>query len=489
MTNVPPDLPQTAGETSAERPWPVRLLSMKIGDYVAKMAPLWVEGQIVQLNRRPGAPTAFVTLRDADVDMSLTVTVHVNTLDAMGPLVRQGARVVTHAKPTFWTKRGTLQLEARSMRPVGEGELLLRLEQLKRTLHAEGLFDPRHKKPLPFLPHTIGLVVGRASAAEKDVVENARRRWPQARFEIRQVAVQGPDTVTQVSAALAELDGRDDVDVIVIARGGGAFEDLLPFSNETLVRAVHAARTPVVSAIGHDVDTPLLDHVADVRASTPTDAAKLVVPDLDAEARALHQQRERLSQGLRGRFAAERRHLNALLSRPALRDPMTLIETRRDDVDRMTNRSSYAMRQQLSRAHDRIEHARAQIVALSPQKTLDRGYAVVQHADGVLVTSRQEVAPDDLLKITVADGNFAATPVAARPSTSLSEPSSAASPPVDEPTKRAEPTKPTTPTKSDTPATKKTPAKKTAVKKSAAKKTMKPTTHVEDPSTQGATDE
>ncbi|MBZ4496821.1 exodeoxyribonuclease VII large subunit [Dermacoccus sp. Tok2021] len=413
MTNVPPHLPQLAGDTSAESPWPVRVLSMKIAEYVDRMSPLWVEGQIVQLNVR--ARTAYLTLRDADVDMSLSLTVPTNTLNAMGPLVREGARVVVHAKPTFWPKRGQLMLEGRVMRPVGEGELLLRLEQLKRTLAAEGIFDRDRKKALPFLPRRIGLVTGRAGAAENDVVENARRRWPAACFEIRQVAVQGPDTVQQVGGAIRELDEIDDVDVIVVARGGGSFEDLLPFSNEALVRVVAAARTPIVSAIGHDVDTPLLDHVADLRASTPTDAGKSIVPDLALESSSLREARVRLSQGLRGRFAAERRHLNALVSRPALADPSSLVADRRDDLDRMTNRSAYALRQRLSRAHDQVAHARAQVVALSPQRTLDRGYAVVQQVDGTLVTSRESVSADDLLKVTVADGNFAATPVSAPP--------------------------------------------------------------------------
>nr|WP_225910893.1 exodeoxyribonuclease VII large subunit [Dermacoccus sp. Tok2021] len=402
-----------AGDTSAESPWPVRVLSMKIAEYVDRMSPLWVEGQIVQLNVR--ARTAYLTLRDADVDMSLSLTVPTNTLNAMGPLVREGARVVVHAKPTFWPKRGQLMLEGRVMRPVGEGELLLRLEQLKRTLAAEGIFDRDRKKALPFLPRRIGLVTGRAGAAENDVVENARRRWPAACFEIRQVAVQGPDTVQQVGGAIRELDEIDDVDVIVVARGGGSFEDLLPFSNEALVRVVAAARTPIVSAIGHDVDTPLLDHVADLRASTPTDAGKSIVPDLALESSSLREARVRLSQGLRGRFAAERRHLNALVSRPALADPSSLVADRRDDLDRMTNRSAYALRQRLSRAHDQVAHARAQVVALSPQRTLDRGYAVVQQVDGTLVTSRESVSADDLLKVTVADGNFAATPVSAPP--------------------------------------------------------------------------
>ncbi|MFL6166172.1 MAG: exodeoxyribonuclease VII large subunit, partial [Ornithinibacter sp.] len=286
-------LPERAAETTAERPWPVRLLSMKIGEYVEKMSTLWVEGQVVQLNRRPGARTAYLTLRDPDVDMSLSVSISVNALDAMpGPLT-EGARVVLQAKPAFWSQRGSLMLDARQIRPVGVGELLARLEYLKRHLAQEGLFDRDRKRPLPFLPRRVGLVCGRASAAERDVVENARRRWPATRFEVRQVAVQGATAVAEVCAALAELDAHPEVDVIVVARGGGGVEDLLPFSNETLVRAVAAARTPVVSAIGHDVDTPLLDLVADHRASTPTDAAKAVVPDAAAEREGVTAARDR----------------------------------------------------------------------------------------------------------------------------------------------------------------------------------------------------
>jgi exodeoxyribonuclease VII large subunit len=298
-------LPERAADTTAEQPWPVRLLSMKIADYVEKMSVLWVEGQVVQLTRRPGQRTAYLTLRDPDVDMSLSVAIQVNALDAMPTPVGQGARVVLQAKPVFWTQRGSLMLDARQIRPVGVGELLARVEHLKRLLTSEGLFDAERKQPLPFLPHTVGLVCGRASAAEKDVVENARRRWPAVRFEIREVAVQGPAAVQELSGALAELDALPHVDVIVIARGGGSVEDLLPFSNEALVRAVSAARTPVVSAIGHDVDTPLLDHVADWRASTPTDAGKRVVPDAQAERHGIRQSRERAHRALAGRVADE----------------------------------------------------------------------------------------------------------------------------------------------------------------------------------------
>ncbi|MDQ2755257.1 MAG: exodeoxyribonuclease VII large subunit, partial [Actinomycetota bacterium] len=256
------------------------MLSLKIADYVDKMSVVWVEGQVVQLSTR--GTMAYLTLRDADVDMSINVSISMNALRAMPPLA-EGARVVVQAKASFWTKRGSLSLDARQIRPVGVGDLLARVEQLGRLLQQEGLFDEGRKRPLPFLPRRVGLVTGRESAAERDVVENARRRWPSVQFEVREVAVQGVTAVTEVTQALRELDADNQVDVIVIARGGGSAEELLPFSNETLLRAVAAAVTPVVSAIGHEVDRPLLDLVADWRASTPTDAGKRVVPDAEEE--------------------------------------------------------------------------------------------------------------------------------------------------------------------------------------------------------------
>ncbi len=285
MTGSPSgaSLPEKAADTSAEQPWPVRVLSLKIADYVDKMSPLWVEGQVVQINRR--GTTAYLVLRDPDVDMSLAASISVHAIAAMGSPLDEGARVVLQAKPVFWPKRGSLMLDARQIRPVGVGDLLARIEILKQRLAQEGLFDADRKRPLPFLPRQVGLVTGRGSAAEKDVVENARRRWPSVRFAIREVAVQGTTAVAEVSAAVRELDADPQVDVIVIARGGGAAEELLPFSNETLLRVVSEARTPVISAIGHDVDTPLLDFVADWRASTPTDAGRRVVPDAEGELR------------------------------------------------------------------------------------------------------------------------------------------------------------------------------------------------------------
>ena len=397
-------LPERASDTSAEQPWPLRLLSMKIGDYVEKMSVVWVEGQVVQLNRRDR--TAYLVIRDTDVDMSMSVSISVNAINAMGMPLAEGARVVLQAKPSFWARRGSLSLDARQIRPVGVGDLLARVEQLKRMLHQEGLFDADRKKPLPFLPRTVGLVTGRESAAEKDVVENARRRWPSVRFEIREVAVQGVTTVTEVTAALRELDAMREVDVIVIARGGGSSEELLPFSNESLLRAVASALTPVVSAIGHDVDTPLLDLVADRRASTPTDAAKLVVPDAAEERARIVTLAARGRRAAVGRLVHERQRVDALRSRPVMADPTAIVRRERSTVLALRERGAERLTARLQRAHDQVGHLAAQVRALSPQSTLERGYAVVQHADGRLVTDQSDLEPDELLRVRVAHGDF-----------------------------------------------------------------------------------
>ncbi|MGB7817483.1 MAG: exodeoxyribonuclease VII large subunit [Ornithinibacter sp.] len=404
-------LPERAADTSAEQPWPVRLLSMKIGEYVEKMSVVWIEGQVVQLTRRPGARTAYLTLRDPDVDMSLSVSIHVNALDAMPGPLGDGARVVLQAKPTFWNQRGSLMLDARQIRPVGVGELLARLEYLKRTLAQEGLFDADRKRGLPFLPRRVGLVCGRASAAERDVVENALRRWPTTQFEIRQVAVQGANAVAEVSAALAELDDHSEVDVIVITRGGGSVEDLLPFSNEALLRAVASARTPVVSAIGHDVDSPLLDLVADHRASTPTDAAKAIVPDAEAEHRAIDACRDRATRAVTSALQNERRRLVELRSRPVLTDKGAFARGQREVVRALRERSVHALAARLHRARDHTAHLRAQVRSLSPQSTLDRGYAIVQQADGTVVRDPAQLVPDELLRVRVSRGDFGASTV------------------------------------------------------------------------------
>jgi exodeoxyribonuclease VII large subunit len=403
-------LPLRAGDTTPDRPWPVRHLAPKISDYIAKMPPVWVEGQV--LNFKKWNTLYFLTLRDTDLDMSLSVTAPATAIGKLADQVSDGSHIVVHARPRFHPKKGDLTFAADQVRLVGLGELLARIEHLKGVLAAEGLFDERRKKPLPFLPATIGLVVAQQGDAEHDVVSNARGRWAAAQFEIRRVTVQGPRAVPEVTAAIAELDANPRVEVIVVARGGGSFEDLLPFSNETLVRAVAAARTPVVSAIGHDVDTPLLDLVADHRASTPTDAAKAVVPDAAAERAAVAAARERGRRALAGRLHHERRRLVELRSRPVLTDKGAFVRGQREVVQALRERARRRVEGQLHRARDQTAHLRAQVRTLSPQSTLDRGYAIVQQADGAIVSDPAALEVGELLRVRVARGDFGARPVA-----------------------------------------------------------------------------
>ncbi|GHF86705.1 exodeoxyribonuclease VII large subunit [Streptomyces filamentosus] len=392
--------------TSAEAPLPVGEVSRMIGGWIDRLGAVWVEGQITQLSRRPGAGVVFLTLRDPSHDVSIGVTCYRQVFDAVADVVSEGARVVVHAKPEWYAPRGQLSLRAAEIRPVGIGELLARLEQLKRGLAAEGLFAPERKKPLPFLPGLIGLVCGRASAAERDVLENARRRWPAVRFEVRNVPVQGVKAVPQVIQAVRELDAHEDVDVIVVARGGGSVEDLLPFSDEQLVRAVAACRTPVVSAIGHEPDTPLLDLVADLRASTPTDAAKKVVPDVGEELERVRGLRDRALRSVRGLLDREERGLAHAMARPVMEDPQRMVEVRRDELDALLARSRRVLGHLLDRAESELAHTRARVRALSPAATLERGYAVLQRTDGTVVRAPEEVAEGEELRARVTGGEF-----------------------------------------------------------------------------------
>ncbi len=392
-------------ESSSEEPLPVRVVSESIGEYVGRLGPVWVEGEVAEITRRPGSQMAFIRLKDTSVDMSLQVTCHKSILEAIDPLP-DNARIVAYAKVNWYAVRGTLSLMAREIRQVGLGELLARLEQLKNLLAAEGLFASERKKQLPFLPRRIGLICGRASAAEKDVVENVERRWPGISFEIREVAVQGSTAVVEVSRALMELEKIEDVEVIIITRGGGSFEDLLPFSDESLIRLVASLNTPIVSAIGHEQDAPLLDLVADLRASTPTDAAKRVVPSLVEEVERTTQLVNRLEKRMSSIIDLESAKISALLSRPVLRDPMTLVTMRRDEVRILRSDGKRALTALLKEARSEIKEIKAEITALSPLATLKRGYAVVQKR-GKLITNAKDVAPADQLAVTLAKGEIA----------------------------------------------------------------------------------
>ena len=404
------ELPAKALDTTAEHPWPVRHLSRKIADYVAKMPPVWVEGQVLNLKR--WNQMVFLTLRDTDVDMSLGVTLSTAMIDGAATKIEEGSHVVVHARPEFWLKNGSLRMRGDELRPVGVGELLARIEHLRGVLAAEGLFDLDRKTPLPFLPTLVGLVCAQQGDAEHDVVTNARARWPEVAFEIRRVTVQGARAVPEVTAALAELDADPRVDVIVVARGGGSFEDLLPFSNETLVRAAAACRTPLVSAIGHEKDAPLLDLVADLRASTPTDAGKRIVPDVTEERARLAQARTRIRTAVTHLVERERTLVNALRSRPVLAAPETLVTERAEDLARWRVSAGRALVTALERAESDVVRLAAQVRALSPQATLDRGYAVVQVAAGTVVRAPDEVREGDPLRVRVARGEFAATRIA-----------------------------------------------------------------------------
>ena len=349
-----------------------------------------------------------MTMRDLDQEISLPLAAWRNVAAGIDPTVQQGSRVVARVKPNFWLKAGRLTMNVLEMKPVGLGDLLARVELLRRRLAEEGLTSPARKRPLPVLPGVIGLITGRDSDALKDVLRNTHLRWPAAVFELREVAVQGPDAPRQVVAALAELDADPAVDVIVIARGGGALEEVvLPFSDEALVRAVAAAGTPVVSAIGHEADRPVLDDVADLRASTPTDAAKRIVPDAAQEALGLAHARERMAAAVERRVRGEAEGLAALRSRPVLAHPHVMVDARAEDLGRWRDRARMSLGHRLARETDAVAALRARVRALSPQQTLDRGYAVVQHA-GRVVRRADEVAPGAHLDILVAAGRLEA---------------------------------------------------------------------------------
>ena len=395
-------------ETSAASPAPVRQVSLAIEGWVDRLGVIWVEGQLAQVNRRPGLGTVFMVLRDSLADISITLTAPRTLVDSLNPPLVEGASVVVHARPSFYAPRGTLSLQAREIRMVGLGELLARLERRRQLLAAEGLFSPDLKRRLPFLPRRVGLVTAPASAAERDVLDNARRRWPGVEFSVAHATMQGSRAAGEVIEALGRLQADPEVDVIVVARGGGAVEDLLPFSDEGLVRAVHALSTPVVSAIGHEQDSPLLDLVADVRASTPTDAAKLVVPDVAEELRRVATARARLAERLQSRLTREQAGLDALRSRPALASPDRLVDDRRRVVDDLRGRASRAVEVRLDRAVDDLDHRRARVRALSPLATLRRGYAVVQDAHGGVVSYVDGLAVGDALSIRLVDGRVRA---------------------------------------------------------------------------------
>ena len=389
-------------ETSSESPAPVRVVSEALKEYIDRLGPIWIEGEISEINERSGG-MAFMRLRDTSADMSISVMCYKSVLATAQPLPAN-ARVVIHAKPSWFTKNGSLTMSAKEIRQVGVGELLARLEALKEKLALEGLFNSDRKVKLPLLPRTVGLICGRNTDAEKDVVENARRRWPAVQFEIREVAVQGAAAVVEVSQALQELEANPLVDVIIITRGGGSFEDLLPFSDESLVRLAASCKTPIVSAIGHEKDAPLLDLVADYRASTPTDAAKRVVPDIAQEISDIEKLRDRALRSLVARLDFESQQISQLRNRPVMKDPMVMVTTRRDELKALRDRALRGFASLIEIEKKELKGVRDHLRSLSPQSTMDRGYAVVQLTDGKILRDATKLKIGTALRIRVAKG-------------------------------------------------------------------------------------
>lgn len=395
-----------------ENPWSVSTVNTEIKGWIERLGYLWVEGQLTQINMKPSWKLSYLTLRDVNQEMSVALTAPTQLLQNLPTPIKDGDRIVVYGKPAFYAGRGSFSLWVTDIRHVGIGELLARIENLRRALAAEGLFDASKKLPLPYLPRTIGLITGRGSAAERDVLSVARDRWPAVNFRVINTAVQGTQAVSQVVDALQTLDADDDVDVIIIARGGGSVEDLLPFSDEALQRAVSAASTPVVSAIGHEPDSPILDNIADLRAATPTDAAKRVVPDVAEERALLDEARHRMAQAIGQWVARERHNLDALRSRPVLADPRTPINTHRDELATAVGSIRREIRHVLGQEVARVSALRGQVSALGPASTLERGYAIVQvlprDGEPEVVTNINQSPPGSQLRIRVTDGSITA---------------------------------------------------------------------------------
>jgi exodeoxyribonuclease VII large subunit len=394
------------GPPTLESPWPVATLSSKIRGWIERLGTAWVEGEITQWGVSGG--NVYGKLKDLNEDATIGFTIWSSVKSRIPADLKQGDRVIAAVKPNFWVKGGTLTMQVFDMRHVGLGDLLERLERLRAELAAEGLFALDRKKRLPFLPHRIGLITGKDSDAEKDVLRNAQLRWPQVRFRTIHAAVQGDRTVADVTSALRTLDADPEVDVIIVARGGGDFQNLLGFSDETLVRTAAACVTPIVSAIGHEADRPLLDEVADLRASTPTDAAKRVVPDVAEELVRVQQSRTRIRMRLTHMIAAEIDRIGHLRTRPSLSSSSWIVDSRAQELTRFVARGVELVERAIDRETTRTTELRGQLRALSPQGTLDRGYAIVQLPGGAVLRAPEEAPAGTPLAVTVAGGSLAA---------------------------------------------------------------------------------
>lgn len=388
--------------SSEQSPWPVSRLSLTLKEWIERLGVLWIEGELASIKLGPN--NMFGELRDLQVENS--VSIHSWSVAKIPTDLKQGDRVLALIKPAFWPKGGKLTMQVLEMRKVGLGELLERIERLRTTLAVEGLTSIERKQPLPFLPNKIGLITGKDSDAEKDVLQNAKLRWPEVQFRVIHTLVQGEKAAPEVIAAIKALDADDEVDVIIIARGGGSFLDLLVFSDEALVRTAAAAKTPIISAIGHENDRPVLDDVADLRASTPTDAAKRVVPDVVDERHKLEQMRQRLFMRVDALITAQSAMLEQIRSRPILANPHTFIDTLEGALTQSTEAIRLRLDQLLVREALTLGHLRTQVRSLSPQSTLDRGYAVVRDMAGHVITDSNTVKNGQNLQVRLAKGEL-----------------------------------------------------------------------------------
>ena len=376
-----------------------------VASWIARLPTLWVEGEVTELRRQEAWQSVFFTLKDPGDGSSVSVSMPRAGFDALRLDLADGAFVHVQGRPELWAQRGAFQLRALTIEAVGLGDVLLRLERLKRTLAAEGLFAPERKRPLPFLPRLIGLVTGSEAAAKRDVITTIRNRFPPARILVAETPVQGPRAPLAIAEAL-RLVCEAGADVIVLARGGGSFDDLLPFSDEGLVRAVAACPVPVVSAVGHEQDTPLCDLAADARASTPTAAARLVVPDSAELGAELAARRSALARGARRRLQRAGEDLARDRLRLA-RAPTLLLERKRAGLAAGRERLARAPGLLVERGRGRLDTLGGRLQALSPAGTLQRGYAIVRR-EGEVVRTGAALAPGQRVDVQLAAGGFGA---------------------------------------------------------------------------------
>ena len=388
-------------------PWSVANFTSSLKDWITRLGNVWVEGQISQIS--PKKDVFFGELRDLVADKGFSI--HSRRPEVLNTIseLAAGDRVVCLVHPDFWERSGKTSMDVLAIRKVGLGELLERIERLRQQLIKEGLTLAERKQPLPFLPNLIGLITGANSDAEKDVLQNAKLRWPEVRFKIQHTPVQGDRAAAEIIKAIQALDADSEVDVIILTRGGGSFQDLLVFSDEQVVRAVANCKTPIVSAIGHENDRPLTDEVADFRASTPTDAAKNVVPDVIEERKKLTMALERITLRVKGYVQNQLELLVGIRTRPIFANPFTIVDERFLNISQLMTTLQLQTKNFLDKEQLQIAGLRGQVRALSPKLTLDRGYAVVRNLEDGVITDPKNVSKGEKLRVTLSGGDLGVT--------------------------------------------------------------------------------